>query len=83
MWESLLSLFFTLFDTVLPVFNIDPKFLLMLDSALSYFVGLLNAASYVVPIDVFLVCMGVMVSVDLFALKFKIGIKAIDIFRRS
>ena len=61
---GVLGLFFGLF----PAFSPDSQFVQALDSAISFLIQFFDAARWFMPINIFLICIGVIWTVDNWAL---------------
>lgn len=71
--NAVLSFILGLLGRILPVLGFSTDFLSKLDNAISWFISLLQSASYFIPLDVFVVCMSVMLVFDNWALMFRVG----------
>lgn len=71
--QKIIDFVLTVLDTVLPVLNIPPEFLLQIDQTITFLIDMLRTASYFLPLDTIMVCFSVMIVVDNFALAMRIG----------
>ena len=71
--NKILTFLLSILDRVLPSLSVDQSFLTMIDGAISKFIGLIEGASWIVPLNVLVVCYGVMLIADNFTLLSRIG----------
>ena len=75
MWiiNKLLELIISVIDNVFPVFGVPDSFFTSVDQSISFFITILQGANYILPLDVFVTCIGVMIIADNFALLTNVG----------
>lgn len=71
--NSILGFIVSVLDTVLPALGVPDEFFLMADSAISTLIGIIQVASFFIPLDIFVLCFTVMLIVDNFAILMRIG----------
>lgn len=71
--NKVLEFIISILDSILPTLNLSPKFLIMLDSAITTIISILEKANYFLPLDVMVVCFSVMTIADNFTLFIRIG----------
>lgn len=79
--NTLLGFIINIISKVIPVFNLSPDFIEKLDDGIALFIKLLEGVSYFIPLDVFVLCFGVILMVDNFALMARIGQFIIKLIR--
>lgn len=70
--NKFLGLIIGVLNLLLPVLHLPENFINTIDSAFVFLIGLLEGASYFVPLDIFVVCYSTILIVDNFALIFRI-----------
>lgn len=70
-----------LLDTLLPSLGVSDELFLKIDSALDFFISLLQGASYFIPLDVLVFCLGVMILVDNFSFLMRFGTFILKLIR--
>lgn len=71
--NAIVSLLASLLDKILPTLGISAEFIAKIDLAFSWFISLMQSASYFLPLDVFVICLGVMLVFDNWSLLFRVG----------
>ena len=66
--NSLFGLVINLLSVLLPSMGLSPAFIGSIDSALSFLIEVMHGASYFLPVDTMLMCLGVIIAVDNFSL---------------
>lgn len=79
--SSILSGILQFVGNLLQAFGFSSTFLTSLDSAFAWFVGLIQSAGYFMPLDVFMVCLGVMLVVDNWVLLGRVGTYILKLLR--
>lgn len=60
-------------DSVLPMFNPDPQFIVGLDKALTWYIDINTKVAYLVPYDALVICLTIIFSISLFRFSMRIG----------
>lgn len=71
--NSILAAIVGLLDKLLPSIGIPPEFLSKVDEAISWIIGIVQGAGYIIPLDTFVLCMLSMFVVDNWTLVFRVG----------
>ncbi len=72
--NTIMSFLIEILDYVLPALNIPTEYMVWLDRAIYFFIGLLEDASFFIPIDVFVLCLTTMLIMDMFVFMFRLGV---------
>lgn len=66
--NAILKFLLGLLGKLLPALNVPPNFLSAMDGMVNFFIQILRTASFFIPLDILILCLGVMFVVDNFAL---------------
>lgn len=70
-----------LIDTIIPVIGLSPEFLSNFDNAISTFISLVEMGGYFVPLDVFTICLGSILTFNVAVLTFRFAKWAVEMVR--
>lgn len=68
-------------DEVLPAYEMSPTFVTNLDNTFTFVISMLDGASYFIPLDIFVTCFFTLLSIDMFALTYRIAMKVVSLIR--
>lgn len=66
--NNLLSFIVKMLSKLLPALNVPSKFINAIDSCFAFFINFFGIASFFIPLDVLVMCLGVILLIDNFAL---------------
>ncbi|TWH56440.1 hypothetical protein DesLBE_0644 [Desulfitobacterium sp. LBE] len=79
--NKILEFIVGLLDKVLPALGIPTDFLIAIDGAIAWMIGLIESAGYFIPLDVLLMCLTVIFVFDNWTLLFRFGTWIIKLIR--
>lgn len=71
--NTIMAILISLLDTLLPALGVPDSFFVTADTAFASFVTIIQGASFFVPLDIMVVCFGIMLLADNFALILRVG----------
>lgn len=76
---NLIAFLLKILGVIMPSLDIDSVFILAIDDAIAFFINTLISASWFIPLDTLVMCLGVIFVVDNFSLVVKIVRWVIDL----